>query len=310
MIKKLITIIVIGFILSLCASCAKIETRIPVVANRGASDNTVSSDNSLNDSTTDSIPQPSDFSSEDNLENEENGIADPGTPEEIPGEIQDPNMSEEIPERPADTDSTTDNQGTPTPANVPSTPENGPAEVSQTVSKTSAASNKEWKDAVYEYVNHPAEYKTVNHPAEYKTVNHPAEYKTVNHPQETKQVWIVDKAPSIKQEAIYEYQTRVICNTCGKDITDNTDAHLKEHSLKGETIGWQVKVIEVQTGVKTVNLPEQGHYQTKVVSAWSEKVLVKEAWTEKVLVKAAWSEKVLVKEAWTEKKLVKAAGYY
>ena len=36
--------------------------------------------------------------------------------------------------------------------------------------------------------------------------------------------------------------------------------------------------MNIQSGTKTVEVPEQGHWETKIIKeAWTEKVLVKEA---------------------------------
>lgn len=126
------------------------------------------------------------------------------------------------------------------------------------------------------------------HEAVYKTVNHPAETKVVNHPAVTEKVKVVDKEAYTYEEPIYETQGRCICKGCGADITDNTTAHNKQHALNGEPGGYVVKRLKVQVDTKTVTVPEEYHYETKVV---------KEAWTETVVVKEAWTEKVLVKEA-------------
>lgn len=93
---------------------------------------------------------------------------------------------------------------------------------------------------------------TVRHDAQYKTVHHDAEYKTVHHDAVT--------------------QERHICNGCGKDITGNESAHLKENILNG-CGGWHSEVVTVQ-------------------AAYDEQVLVKAAWDEQVLVSAAWDETV------------------
>lgn len=126
------------------------------------------------------------------------------------------------------------------------------------------------------------------HEAVYKTVNHPAETKVVNHPAETKEVKVVDKEAYTYEEPVYEKQGRAICKGCGADITENITAHQKKHALNGEAGGYYVTDVKVQVGTKTVTVPEEYHYETKVV---------KESWTETVVVKEAWTEKVLVKEA-------------
>lgn len=107
---------------------------------------------------------------------------------------------------------------------------------------------------------------------------HEAVYKTVNHPAETEQVKVVDKEAYTYDEPVYEYQYRTICLTCGADITGNTTAHNKQHALNGENVNWGTRKIEVQTGTKTVTVPEEYHYETVVIKeAWTEKVLIKEA---------------------------------
>lgn len=120
------------------------------------------------------------------------------------------------------------------------------------------------------------------HEAVYKTVNHPAEKKVVKHPAVTEKVKVVDKAAYTYEEPVYETQDRAICKRCGADITDNL-----EHIFDCDS-SYKVVSKKIQTGTKTVTVPEEYHYETKVVKeAWSETVVVKEAWTEKVLVKEA-----------------------
>ena len=107
---------------------------------------------------------------------------------------------------------------------------------------------------------------------------HEAVYKTVNHPAETKKVWVVDKAAYTYEEPIYEERDRTICNECGADITENLIPHMKNHILNGENGSYRNEWVNVQVGTKTVEVPEEGHWETKVVKeAWTEKVLIKEA---------------------------------
>jgi hypothetical protein len=110
---------------------------------------------------------------------------------------------------------------------------------------------------------------------------HEAVYKTVEHPAETTKVWVVDKEAYSYEEPIYETKWRTICNTCGADITDCLTSHGKWHVItNNENFSYHNEPVEMQTGTQTVNVPEQGHYET---------VVTKEAWTEKVLVKdAGW----------------------
>lgn len=113
---------------------------------------------------------------------------------------------------------------------------------------------------------------------------HEAQYKTVEHPAETKEEWVVDKAAYSYEEPVYEEKWAMICWGCGIDVSNGimtaeqrTD-HMLEHHLKGEPTGYHSGYLTVQTGTRTVEVPEEGHYETVVVKeAWTEKVLVREA---------------------------------
>lgn len=109
---------------------------------------------------------------------------------------------------------------------------------------------------------------------------HEAEYKYVEHPAEYKDVWIVDKEAYTYEEPVYEKQWRTICNTCFADITGNRTEHGRNHMLNGENSSYHHEQVEIQTGTKTVEVPEEGHWETKTT-------VIKEAWTEKVLVREA-----------------------
>ncbi len=136
----------------------------------------------------------------------------------------------------------TNNNNNNSSSSTPSTP------VEKPTTPKATEPQKTWHDAVYEYVEHPAE---------------------------TKKVWVVDKAAYTYEEPVYERHGRTICNWCGEDITDNLIGHLKANPEHGN---YHDEWREVQVGVKTVTVPEEGHYETKIVKeAWTEKVLVKEA---------------------------------
>ena len=154
---------------------------------------------------------------------------------------------------------------------------------SNTTSKPSSGSNNSTPSTPTPAPNpapteKPTEKPTTPKPTEPKKTWHEAVYKYVNHPAETKQVWVVDKEAYTYEEPVYERQGRTICNTCGADITDDCAAHGKMHVLRGEGGSYHDEWRNVQIGTKTVTVPEEGHYETKVVKeAWTEKVLVKEA---------------------------------
>ena len=111
---------------------------------------------------------------------------------------------------------------------------------------------------------------------------HEAEYKYIEHPAETKteKVWVVDKEAYTYEEPVYEKHDRTICNTCGADITDDCVAHGKSHVMNFENFSYHNEWVNVQVGTKTVEVPEEGHWETKTT-------VIKEAWTEKVLVREA-----------------------
>ena len=113
---------------------------------------------------------------------------------------------------------------------------------------------------------------------------HEAEYKTVHHPAETKteKVWVVDKEAYTYEKPIYEKHGRTLCNICNADITDKIDGHADYHDDRGEfeRFSYRDEWVDVQVGTETVEVPEEGHYETKttvVKEAWDEKVLVREA---------------------------------
>lgn len=116
-------------------------------------------------------------------------------------------------------------------------------------------SSKVWHEAVYEYIEHPAV---------------------------TEQVWVVDKEAYTYEEPVYENVGKAICNVCEADITNNIDSHFKEYMFTDNPHGgYHVVSEKIQVSTKTITVPEQGHYETKII-----------------------------KEAYTEKKLIKEAGYY
>ena len=81
--------------------------------------------------------------------------------------------------------------------------------------------------------------------------------------KETK-VKVVDQEAYTYEEPIYEKQGRAICKTCNIDITDNLNEHCKSHALKGESDSYKVVTVTIQTGTKTVTVPEKSHYETKI----------------------------------------------
>ncbi|MCQ2515210.1 MAG: hypothetical protein MJ089_09035, partial [Ruminococcus sp.] len=103
--------------------------------------------------------------------------------------------------------------------------------------------------------------------------------KTVHHDAVTERVWVVDKAAYTYEEPIYDEVGVAICNDCGADITNaDIGEHCVEHAENGGRGSYHDEWRNVQVGTKTVEEPEQGHYETKIVTqAYDEQVLVKEA---------------------------------
>ena len=103
-------------------------------------------------------------------------------------------------------------------------------------------------------------------------------YRTVVHAAETATIKTVNKAAYSYDEPVY-YEPdvlRIICNECGADITEDALAHTATHTentLENHCYISRMEYRQVQKGVKAVNIPEQSHYETKVV---------KEAWVEYV----------------------------
>lgn len=103
---------------------------------------------------------------------------------------------------------------------------------------------------------------------------HEAEYEEVYHPAETTQEWV----PYYIDAPIYESHRASICNTCGEEITGHTSEHMFAHMDKGENGSYRIETVDVIVGYEQVEVPEKGHYETKVINeAYTEKRLVQEA---------------------------------
>ena len=96
------------------------------------------------------------------------------------------------------------------------------------------------------------------------TLSAPAEHthSWQNITKETK-VKVVDKEAYTYEEPIYEEQIRTICKVCGADITGFASEHTEQHALNGEPVSYKAERREIQTGTKTITVPEKSHYETK-----------------------------------------------
>lgn len=85
----------------------------------------------------------------------------------------------------------------------------------------------------------------------------------------TEKVKVVDKEAYSYEEPVYETKGRAICNDCGADITDLGEEELTEHicnhALNGGKGSYRVDDVKIQTGTKTVTVPEKSHYENKVI---------------------------------------------
>ena len=84
-----------------------------------------------------------------------------------------------------------------------------------------------------------------------------------------RQQWVVDKAAWTEEIPVYEQQVYDACNGCGLDITDNPAAHIKEQMLAGnmKCSGHHTAIRKIQTGTKTIQHEEQGHYENVLICA-------------------------------------------
>ena len=83
---------------------------------------------------------------------------------------------------------------------------------------------------------------------------------TVHDPIYTQQ-WVVDQAAWTEEVPVWGNKTIWICNTCGMDITDDVYGHI-DTTMHG---GYSSKVIQIQTGTKTIYHEEVGHWENVLV---------------------------------------------
>lgn len=83
--------------------------------------------------------------------------------------------------------------------------------------------------------------------------------------EDTEQIWVVDRQAWSESVPVYSTTEVSICNICGSDITGDTAAHGKSHMKAGEGSGHHSEVRQSITGYNTVNHPEEGHWETRVV---------------------------------------------
>lgn len=240
----------------------------------------------------------------------------PSEPAETP-EAPTTAPTEEAPEKPVETP-----EPTPTPAptqhvhkwvdvtETVTVPEEGHWETVHYEAGTHTETVEHPEEGHYETVKHPAvthtetvEHEATGHWVDVPAVTHVVHHDAVTH---TEQKWVVDKAAW--SEGVYE---SVIVCACGAEFSSMSA--IKAHVLK-ETEGYHGSYGSVERLVKTIEHPEEGHYENVTITdseAWDETVIDKAASRDYVIDKAAWTETITVtdKAAWEEKvwKVDKAA---
>lgn len=108
---------------------------------------------------------------------------------------------------------------------------------------------------------------------------HEAVYEDKYYPAETEQVWVVDEEGYTWERPIYESHRATICNICGAEITGHIDEHdIAVHFPYGEDFSYRIETVRTLVGYETVEVPEKGHYETRVTKeAHTERELIREA---------------------------------
>lgn len=85
----------------------------------------------------------------------------------------------------------------------------------------------------------------------------------------TEKVKVVDKKAYTYEEPVYEEQGRAICNDCGADLTGIGGSQIAEHCgnhlENGGKGSYRLEYRNIQVGTRTVKVPEQSHYENKVI---------------------------------------------
>lgn len=83
-------------------------------------------------------------------------------------------------------------------------------------------------------------------------------------------VYVVDQEAYSYEEPVYEDRAYTVCHVCGAEFDTtygmgNFWSHDKAHQLAGEGSGYHSYMNKIQVGSNTVNVPEEGHYEKKLV---------------------------------------------
>lgn len=79
-------------------------------------------------------------------------------------------------------------------------------------------------------------------------------------------VWVIDIPASTKEEPVYDTVEWFECN-CGATFSSESEiwSHADQHLINGEPDAYSVKSEKRQVGTNTISIPEQGHWEKKLV---------------------------------------------
>lgn len=85
------------------------------------------------------------------------------------------------------------------------------------------------------------------------------------HPPVYENVWVVDKEAWTEEVPKYETIYKDVCNTCGADITGFAVEHISTPGNGCSPGGYHLETYSIQVGTTTINWPEEGHWEQKLV---------------------------------------------
>ncbi len=85
------------------------------------------------------------------------------------------------------------------------------------------------------------------------------------HPPVYEQVWVVDKAAWTEEIPQYETKSREVCRQCGTILYTQNEVTNHFTTVGTNCYSCYTEYYDVQVGTTTVNWPEEGHYERKLV---------------------------------------------
>jgi len=77
------------------------------------------------------------------------------------------------------------------------------------------------------------------------------------------EVWVVDVPASSYEETVYEERHVYVCNDC--DAINPSSEHILDHVEAGGKGSSHTEYRQIPVGTKTVNVPEKGHWEKRLV---------------------------------------------